>query len=135
MHTSAVTAFDTWAKARLLRLAGLTAVYEPEVVVSFRYPDRKTGALRGVRGVPRNVVELPGIDLDWAIKLLQHEWKSYCGELEVLQSDGVYVVGWKGLGDGVGKEHRGASPGDSIPAAVVDAPEKLDEERPTMKGQ
>ena len=76
-------------------------------------------------GVPRNVMELPGINLDWAIKLLQHAWDSYSEQLVVSQSEGVYIVGWKEVREKVGKEQRVVLTGVSIPSPVVDALKKL----------
>lgn len=125
-YQCAVTTLEEWEKANLLRFGGPTATYEPEVWIKFKYPHRERGDWVVVSGVPRNVMELPGITLDWAVKLLRHGWNKHSdiARLNVSQSEHVFIVAWKELRE-VGKEHRVLCPGVSIPSPVVDAIRKL----------
>jgi len=125
-YQCAVTTFEEWQQAEVLRFGGPTATYEPEVSIKLEYPRREQGDWVVVSGVPRNVMELPGITLDWAVKLLRHGWNKHSdiARLNVSQSEHVFIVAWKELRE-VGKEHRVLCPGVSIPSPVVDAIRKL----------
>ena len=125
-YQCAVTTLDEWQQAEVLRFGGPTATYEPEVSIKFEYPRREQDDWVVVSGVPRNVMELPGITLDWAVKLLQHGWDKYYKNLHITvsESDGVFIVAWKERRT-IGKEQRVFDPGLSIPSSVVDALRKL----------
>ena len=125
-YQCAVTTFEEWQQAEVLRFGGPTATYEPEVTIKLEYPRREQGDWVVVSGVPRNVMELPGISLDWAVKLLQQGWHKHCesSHLTVSESDGLFIVAWKEWRTR-GKEQRIFDPGLSIPSSVVDALRKL----------
>jgi hypothetical protein len=89
------------------------------VGIEFSYPRREGGDWM-VHGVPRDVVKLPGITTNWAIKLLQHGWDEYTKHLAISRSEGMFVVGLKEVRD-LGPDHKVLWPGVSIPTGVISA--------------
>jgi hypothetical protein len=93
---AALAALDEWERSHLLRIAGPTAYSEPGANIEFSYPDQGTGRWIVVNGTPKNVLELPGINREWAFKLLQNGWHKRAVMLDIeAKAENVFVVGWK----------------------------------------
>jgi hypothetical protein len=82
-YEDAVKTAEKWVRFRLDRCFKGLVIYEPEVGKGFRYPfkgnDGRVAEVE-VKGVPKDVMKLPGITREWAIKVLDFLWQRYMND-------------------------------------------------------
>ena len=86
----ATSSFQSWARSRYTRYGG--GIFEPEVSMEFHYLSSQNGEYMVLKGLPKRIMELPGMTAEWAIKALQYGWKEYTGGLAVRRSHGATII-------------------------------------------